>query len=365
MTLFSLQTLHAIGWTLLHFVWQGAALAALLAAMLMTSRNANVRYMLGIATLILMMAAPVVTFFWLDHAATTTATVEMSVAASASDSLALDQAAPSSERFVHALAAEANRQDLMLWLVQAWFVGVMLLSARTAGGLLWLARARRGSIEPLSDEMYRQCLVLQRRMGLHRRIRYGQCSWLDAPAVLGWFQPIVLVTAQAMTGLSPQQLQAIIAHELAHIRRYDAFVNLLQIAAEMLLFYHPAVWWVSRRIRIEREVCCDHAALAACGEPVSYARALTLMEEWRTAPSLLMAANRGPLAERVLRLLGLQGTSARSRLAGVGVSITCVAAALFAGNVLVAADIMRCSSSKSRRHNRSRPLPRPSLRQHR
>jgi hypothetical protein len=155
--------------------------------------------------------------------------------------------------------------------------------------------------------------------------------------VLGWFQPIVLVTAQAMTGLSPQQLQAIIAHELAHIRRFDAFVNLFQIAAEMLLFYHPAVWWVSRRIRIEREVCCDHAALAACGEPVSYARALTLMEEWRTAPSLLMAANRGPLAERVLRLLGLQGTSARSRLAGVGVSITCVAAALFAGNVLVAA----------------------------
>lgn len=340
MTLFSLQTLHAIGWTLLHFIWQGAALAALLAALLMTSRNDNVRYMLGIATLILMMAAPVVTFFWLDHAATTTATVEMSVAASASDSLALDQAVPSSQGLVHALAAEANRQDLMLWLVQAWFVGVMLLSARTAGGLLWLARARRGSIEPLSDEMYRQCLVLQRRMGLHRRIRYGQCSWLDAPAVLGWFQPIVLVTAQAITGLSPQQLQAVIAHELAHIRRYDAFVNLFQIAAEMLLFYHPAVWWVSRRIRIEREVCCDHAALAACGEPVSYARALTLMEEWRTAPSLLMAANRGPLAERVLRLLGLQGTSARSRLAGVGVSITCVAAALFAGNVLVAADMI-------------------------
>lgn len=336
MTVFSLQTLHAIGWTLLHFVWQGAALAALLAALLMTSRNANVRYMLGIATLILMMAAPVVTFFSLNHTATPTA-VEMSVAASVSDSIASDQAVPSSDRLAHVLAAGANQQDLMLWLVEAWFVGVMLLSARTAGGLLWLARARRGTIEPLSDEMYRRCLVLQRRMGLNRRIRYGQCGWLDTPAVLGWFQPIVLVTAQAITGLSPQQLQAIIAHELAHIRRYDAFVNLFQIAAEMLLFYHPAVWWVSRRIRIEREVCCDHEALAACGEPVSYARALTMMEEWRTAPSLLMAANRGPLAERVLRLLGLQGTSARSRLAGVGVSITCVVAALFAGNVLVAA----------------------------
>src|SRR5688572_31647117 len=98
MTLFSLQTLHAIGWTLLHFVWQGAALAALLAALLMTSRNANVRYMFGITTLILMMAAPVVTFFWLNHAADTTATL----AASVHDPVALDQAVPSSERFVHA-----------------------------------------------------------------------------------------------------------------------------------------------------------------------------------------------------------------------------------------------------------------------
>ena len=90
----------------------------------------------------------------------------------------------------------------------------------------------------------------------------------------------------------------------------------------MLLFYHPAVWWVSRRIRIEREVCCDNQALAACGEPVNYARALTLMEEWRAAPSMMMAANRGPLTERVLRLLGFRGTSARSRVVGVGVSIT-------------------------------------------
>lgn len=335
---FSPQTLHAVGWTLLHFLWQGAALAALFAALLVVIRNANVRYALGIATLVLMIAAPVVTFVQLDRAASPVPTFEMPIAATVPDAISADQAQPSSGRIVDALAAGANRQDMMLWLVQAWFVGVMLLSARTAGGLLWLARARR-QIEPLSDELYRQCLELQRRMGLNRNIRYGQCRWLDAPVVLGWFRPIVLVTTQAMTGLSPQQLQAIVAHELAHVRRWDAFVNLLQIAAEMLLFYHPAVWWVSRRIRIEREVCCDHEALAACGEPVSYARALTLMEEWRAAPSLSMAANRGPLAERVVRLLNLQSTSARSRVAGVGVGILGVTAALFAGYVFAAAQV--------------------------
>lgn len=331
------QLLHAIGWTLLHFFWQGAALAALFAALLTVTRSANVRYALGIATLMLMIVAPVITFTWLSRVATPIVDAAIPMIESVRGAVVADQIVPASNGFVHKLAEEASRHDMMLWLVQAWFVGVMLLALRTAGGLLWIARARRGEIAPLSDEMVRRCLELQRRMGLTRSIRYGQCRWLDAPVVLGWFRPVVLVTAQAMTGLSPQQLQAVIAHELAHIRRFDAFVNLFQVAAEMLLFYHPAVWWVSRRIRLEREVCCDRAALAACGEPASYARALTMMEEWRAAPSMTMAANRGPLTERVFRLLGLQGTSSRSRVAAVSVSILSVAAALFAGYVFVAA----------------------------
>jgi beta-lactamase regulating signal transducer with metallopeptidase domain len=337
MTAVSLQTLHALGWTLLHFVWQGAALAALLAAALTMTRNANVRYALGLGTLVLMMGAPVITFAWLNREPAPMPAVEMAATVSAPNAISTHEAVSSTDPLVHALAAGTSREDMMLWLVQAWFVGVMLLSVRTAGGLFWLARTRRGEIEPLSEEMYRQCLVLQRRMGLRREIRYGLSRGLDSPVVIGWFRPIVLVTTQAITGLSPQQLQAVIAHELAHIRRYDAFVNLFQIAAEMFLFYHPAVWWVSRRIRIEREVCCDHEALAACGEPVSYARALTMMEEWRAAPSMLMAANRSPLAERVLRLLGMHGPSARSRAAGLGACVVGVAAALFAGSVFVAA----------------------------
>ncbi len=330
------QTLHAMGWTLLHFLWQGTALAALFAASLVMTRSANVRYVLGVTTLLLMMAAPAITFVWLNSAPVPVATIEAPLVASVPDVISSEPAVRS-ERVAHVLSAVANRQEIMLWLVQAWLVGVILFSVRTAGGLFWLGRVRRGQIEPLPDEVYRQCLILQQRMGLRRSIRFGQCGWLDAPAVLGWFRPIVLVTSQAMTGLDPQQLQAIIVHELAHIRRHDAFVNLFQVVAEMTLFYHPAVWWVSRRIRIEREVCCDDQALAACAEPVSYARALTLMEEWRAAPALMMAANRGPLTERVVRLLGAEGTSARSRVAGVGISFTCVVAALLAGNVLVAA----------------------------
>jgi beta-lactamase regulating signal transducer with metallopeptidase domain len=330
------QTLQLLGWTLLHFLWQGAALAALLALLLIVSRRAPVRYAAGVATLSLMMVAPVITFGALSRAqsaATHTPSLVTAGVPAAVDS-GREVAAP--QRILRTMALGTGRGDMMHWLVQAWFLGVMLLSARTAGGLCWLARARRSQIEALPEPLHLQCLELQHRMNLRRPIRYGYCHWLDAPAVLGWLRPVVLVTGQALTGLSTQQLQAIIAHELAHIRRFDAFVNLFQILAEMLLFYHPAVWWVNRKIRIEREVCCDQEALAACGEPVSYARALTLMEQWRAAPRLAMAANRGPLTERVLRLLGLQGPSMRTRMVAVGVNVLGVATALFAGYVFMA-----------------------------
>jgi hypothetical protein len=172
-------------------------------------------------------------------------------------------------------------------------------------------------------------------MGLDRVIRYCECHRLDAPAVLGWFRPVVLLPVRALTGLTEAQIEAVIAHELAHIRRFDCFVNLFQIGTETLLFYHPAVWWVSQQIRAEREHCCDDEAIAICGDAVNYARALTLMEEWRTAPALMMAANRSPLAERVVRVLGLTGATGRTRMAGMGVSFVCLAGALLAGNAFL------------------------------
>jgi bla regulator protein blaR1 len=107
-----------------------------------------------------------------------------------------------------------------------------------------------------------------------------------------------------------------------------------QVAAETLLFYHPAVWWLSKHIRAERENCCDDVALSVCGNPAEYARALALMEEWRVAPSFAMAANRGPLASRVARLLGLGEKGSSLRNAGVSFGILCVATALIAGNAL-------------------------------
>jgi hypothetical protein len=183
------------------------------------------------------------------------------------------------------------------------------------------------------------CLQLQERMGVRRTVSYCQSYLIGAPSVIGWFRPVVLLPASALTGLAPSQIEAIIVHELAHIRRLDAFVNLFQIGMETVLFYHPGVWWVSRRIRMERENCCDDMAVSICGNPLDYARALTLMETWRNAPALALGANGGSLKTRIARLLGLQtfatgvprgGLAALALVLSAGVLL---AGARFTGNL--------------------------------
>ncbi len=172
-------------------------------------------------------------------------------------------------------------------------------------------------------------------MGLTRAVRYCQSIHLDAPAVAGWMRPVVLLPMSALTGLTTGQLEAVIAHELAHIQRFDAFVNLFQVAVETLLFYHPAVWWLGKRIREERENCCDDAAVALCGSPVTYAHALTRIAESKAAPQFAMAANRGPLVERIARLLGANTAAESYRGANLSAGVLCLSAALLAGSALL------------------------------
>ena len=344
--------LDSLGWTLVHFIWQGAALEALFAVTNAVCRRASTRYALAVITLALMMAAPVITFTKLmgakDPAVRYGARGAFARAVKPLEGVFLTArpGAPTPE-------IPASQNDGILWFVEAWFLGVLLLSLRTAGGLFLIERMRR-EVKPVGRQLYEKYLALQRKMGLERVIRYCQCVELDAPAVLGWFRPVVLLPARALTGLSEEQMAMIIAHELAHIRRLDCFVNLFQIGAETLLFYHPAVWWVSQRIRTEREHCCDDEAVAVCGDAVSYARALTLMEEWRTAPSLVMAANRSPLSERVVRLLGLDGAAGRFRVAGLAVGVACLAGALLAGNAFLGVARAALGSTANPNHRQER-----------
>ena len=338
------DVLRNLGLALSHFVWQGAAIAALAAAAIALARKASARYAIGVAALALMLAAPVITFFALDGSTATPRTssdVSLAVVGNTAAKLTTHHTGlvPPAEPTVPVNVTAMN------WLVTLWFAGVLLFSLRTAGGFFVVARLRRRDSHPVTAELLALCRDLRQRLGITRAVRFCESLHLDAPAVLGWFRPIVFLPVSTLTGLTETQLRAVIAHELAHIRRFDAFVNVFQVAVETLLFYHPAVWWLNKRIRAERENCCDDVALSVCGNPADYARALALMEEWRVAPSLVMAANRGPLASRVARLLGLDEKESGLRNAGVAFGILCVATAMMAANALFG--IVRPVSARS------------------
>lgn len=335
--------LHALGWALIHALWQDLALAALAAVAMAVSRRPSVRYGIAVGALVLMLAAPMATFFvFMKSASVADAGISMPavppMAISASPAMPGKGVAMAVEKPANLpsrlLAPDVLSPNILPWLVGAWLLGVTLFSLRLAGGFLLLEHRRRKQSAALNPRIHAMCQQLQRQLGLDRAIRYLECGWLQAPAVIGWIRPIVFLPVSALTGLNEEQLRAVIAHELAHIRRLDAFVNLFQMLVETGLFYHPAVWWLNRRIRAERELCCDEIAVSLTGNRLEYARALTRMAEWEKAPALAMAANRGSLSERVFHVMEPEPFGAGQRMLGLTGSVLFLAAALISANIL-------------------------------
>jgi beta-lactamase regulating signal transducer with metallopeptidase domain len=344
------DVMQPLGWTLLHFLWQGLALAAMAAAVMSLFRSAVVRYWIGVAVLAAMVVAVVATFVVLRDVARVDARMAeragVSVGSEIRAGLAESEGMRAVKAAAHTMQAEVMHRasrwgesgmpsNSLLFLVEAWFAGVMFFSLRTVGGFVMIERMRRKDALCLDPALMEMCRRLQRRLKLDRAIRYLECTWLEAPSVIGWFRPVVMLPVAAVTGLSEEQLEAVIAHELAHIQRLDSFVNVAQIAVESVLFYHPAVWWLNRVIRAERENCCDDTAIALCGNRVEYARALTMMETWRLVPGFAMAVNRGSVTARITRLLGIGTSGNRMRSVGLASSVLCLTAALVAGNAFV------------------------------
>lgn len=315
----------ALGWALVHFVWQGAAVAVAFAVARAVMRRASssVRYAMACAALALMAALPVVSFVLASGERTTADEPAISAGAP----MAVYAPAPRgvTTSTVHdarpAGAWDRSRfEAAMPWLVGVWIAGVAFLSLRLAAALL-VTRQLRRAVRAVAPEWQRTCDELATRLGVHRAVRLCESTLAEVPSAIGWLRPVVLVPAGVFTGLDPRQIEAILAHELAHIRRYDYLVNLLQTAVETLLFYHPAVWWVSRQVREEREHCCDDLAVASCGDVLTYATALADLEDLRAAaPSMAMAATGGSLVRRIERLLG--------RAPARGSAPVCVAGAL-------------------------------------
>ncbi len=269
-----------------------------LALILRRLRSPQSRYAAGCLALLSTLAAPVATFLWLRRSAFgLTATIHATAA-----TLVLPSGLFSTGRHIAI-------DPLLPWITGAWLIGVVLGSVRWTVSSAWL-HVRARSSEPAAGPLQSRVTALGRRLRIGRGVVVRTAGWLASPAVTGWIRPTLLIPASAFTGLAPDQLEALLAHELAHIRRHDYLVNLIQTAIETLLFYHPAVWWISGRIRAERENCCDDIALSVCGDRLVYAVALAALEEMRGASvEMALAARGASLKERIRRILYRQETA--------------------------------------------------------
>jgi uncharacterized protein (TIGR03435 family) len=348
-----------VGWTLVHFVWQGAVIALAAACILRVLRGSRpqLRYAVACMALATMLASPAFTALVLTRAPRTAVSQTIHVlrapegavlgvaivapwSPARTDGSGRNSAQPPTEV---RLPVPINTNRLFSTLITLWLLGVMILLTRLATGcwrvqrLHHVARLEAPSRwQPLAED-------LAARLGLRRRFLVVDSARISTPTVIGWLRPVVLLPIAALSGLTPRQVEAILAHELAHIRRHDFLINLLQTLGETALFYHPAVWWISSRIRTEREHCCDDVAVSVCGDAREYAAALTELASWSMAhPPLAMAATRGPLLDRVRRLLRLEESDrrfGRTTLA-VAVAVTTIVGVAGLGAILRAQPIL-------------------------
>lgn len=320
-----LPLIQSLGWTLLHFLWQGALIGAGYATvrMIVPASNAQTRYAAGLVALALMAACPPVTLSLVYPQAVVAASAAVPVAADAIVVAASGAAQP---------GAEVVLDKVLPWLVLVWMLGVAVTAWRALRQWRALERiAERGS-EP-NNELERMLASLARRFKMVRDIRVLMSSQIDTPTLIGWIKPVVLMPTAVALGFPRQQVELILAHELGHLRRYDHLVNLAQAVIETLLFYHPAVHWISREVRNDREVCCDRLVLRLTeGEPREYAQTLASLEELRLAsPQLAIAATGGVLLDRVRRIIDMPAPRLAATRPSLGMTLLAAAAVLIAG----------------------------------
>jgi cytohesin len=347
---------YRLGLTLTHFLWQGLAVLILVSIIVRVFRPmpGNTRYCAFLLSFVFLAMCPVITFTVIDvpmEPAVRTAVIgaesrpdpdtffyntppsnEMQVERDAVVGAASTQgnsqrSTPLRQRVYNSL------QPVLPWAMAGWMIGVVLLSGRLLLGFVGICRWRR-HLKPLPKNLTQRVTLLCERLGMRRFSRvFISPSAVQAMAA-GYLRPLVLLPASMMTQMQPEMLEAVIAHELAHIRRFDLWINLAQRVIETLLFYHPAVWWLSSQIRSERELCCDELAVRATGERLIYASALenagrVRFEAEEPALSLAFGHPKNPMLGRVRYVLGLPPVQPDSRFWVAGL-ITFVALVVIA-----------------------------------
>ncbi len=331
----SIELINALGWTLVHTLWQAALFAVLLglALVLLRKYSARTRYVVAIGVLCAFCVTTVLTFAQLYQgpaaisattttiepaastgtpslAEPTTDVAEITISTAPETSVATTSGASVSTSFWNRMITYYDTHLPLI--VTLWLMGVLILQLRFLGQLAFLQRLKNYGTERFPARLAPMLQELEDRLGITKPVRYLTSFRVSSPFTAGWLRPAVLFPGGLLGELDEAQLRTIIAHELAHIKRYDFLVNLIQTLLCILFFYHPAVWWISARIDEEREHCCDDLAIEATGEPVGYARTLLQLKEAELSNSSLAMGFFGKgdgFKDRITRLLsGYLGT---------------------------------------------------------
>ena len=302
-TIFSEAFTQALGWTLLHSLWQAALTAALFYGVRLARLSPQRTYGWAVGAMIGIVLAAIITFSLQYQPQAVTHSASFDTISYTSTDLPTAEAAPSVGYRTQSVMQWVDQRTE--WIVGLWLVGLLLFSTRFFGSWWYLQRLKQRGTQLLSPWQSR-VNVLAQRLSIRRAVTFRVSTRATVPMVIGQWKPMILMPLSIMSNLPSEQIEAIIVHELAHVRRQDYLINLLQSLVEVLFFYHPAVWWLSSVVREEREKCCDDLAVAACGSSLVYAKALLYAQEetYQRVPYAMAFANRKQyLLHRIQRLL--------------------------------------------------------------
>ncbi len=350
----------ALGWTIFHSLWQGMIIGLIL--MLIYKFRPNIssqaRYILGVIALAAILTSSLLTFNMAYHPVPSPSEFVTNSALGISNLEDLSEEGTDERSHLNHWQSGwkqsmARTFDLVSMI---WFFGVLMLSLRLLGGMLVIDGMRRKQISPLPAVWEQKLRLLVAKTGIKHTIRFLQSQKVKVPTVIGILRPVVLIPAMVISGLPADQLEVIIVHELAHIRRYDFLINILQSIMEALFFYHPAVWIISENIRQEREKCCDDDTVRICGQVSLYARALAGLCELQITsafPSVAITGNNKKMVDRVERLINHKKmkTNANERImAGLALVISVMIITLSTGATFKPASFAQMESQAAQAH---------------
>lgn len=318
MKFLSSEIIEALGWTLVHATWQATIVALALAIVLFLIRrkSAQIKYFLSFAALLGILLWSGVTFYKSYQYAAQKEALKVQMMSNRDylrtqlDAFSIETTQPKVKQTpidlnLKAIKNRAFFQRNFPIICTIWLLGLVVLIARLIAGFIFAKRLRTTHLVPFEEEWYNRLNELATKMGVRRKIEAFFSPLAKVPMTLGTLKPIILFPVTAFTGLNSKEIEAIIAHELAHILRNDYLFNIIQSIVEILFFYHPAVWIISAQIRAERENSCDNLAIVATGDKRAYMKTLAMFQiQQAQQADLAMAysAKKGSVLQRIKRL---------------------------------------------------------------